>query len=105
MATLVLVFCRRKGISVERGGSGERRGHRGHENGNALILQFLNNERGDEGFLNLDQRWLPHVLFILAHESLCQTPKERIAWRSFEEISLDSFPARSSFWRAGGNTD
>jgi hypothetical protein len=34
-------------------GSGEGRGHRGHENGEAPVFQFFNDERGDESILNL----------------------------------------------------
>ena len=41
-------------------GSGKRRGPRGHENREAPVLQFFNNECGNEGFLNLGQRRLPH---------------------------------------------
>jgi hypothetical protein len=47
-------------------GSGERRRHRGHENREAPVLQFFNNERGNEGFLNLGQRRLPGVSLILS---------------------------------------
>ena len=44
-------------------GSRERCGHRGHENRKAPVLKFLNDECGDEGVLDLDQRRLPDVFF------------------------------------------
>ena len=41
-------------------GFGERPGHRGHENREAPVVRFFNNqERRDASFLNLGQRRLP----------------------------------------------
>ena len=69
-------------------GAREGRGHRGHKNREAPVLQFFNNERGDEGLFNLDQRGLPDVfLIILSRQSLRQTSKERVARYSFKETS------------------
>lgn len=55
-------------------GSGERRGHRGHEDREAAVLQLFDDERGNEGVFDLGQRRLPHALFVLPCESLSQTP-------------------------------
>src|SRR5262249_46658136 len=76
-------------------GSGERRGHRRHENRKASVHQFFDNEGGDESFLNLGQRGLPNVLLItLPRQSLRQTSKECIAGHSFEERFLDALLER-----------
>jgi hypothetical protein len=86
-------------------GSGERRGHRGHEHREAPVLKFLDDECGDESILDLDERRLPHVLFTRPREPLGHTPKERIARESFDQSFLDSLPGRSSCRRAHCNTD
>ena len=86
-------------------GSGERRGHRGHEHREAPVRQCFNNERGDEGLLNFGQRWLPHILLIPPRQALRQTPKEGVAWQSFEQRLLDALSERSPCRRADSHTD
>src|SRR5215510_12855309 len=85
--------------------SSKRRGHRGHENREASVLQFLNDERGNEGLLNLGQRRLPHILLILPRHSLSQTPKERVARYSFEKRLLDSLAHHAPSGCTDGGTD
>src|SRR5262245_17780735 len=78
-------------------GSGKRRRNRGHKHRKASVRQFFDNERRDEGFLNLGQRGLPNVLLItLPRQSLRQTSKECIAGHSFEERFLDALLDRTA---------
>src|SRR5262245_1898656 len=85
--------------------SSERCGHRGHEHREAPVLQFLNNERGNEGLLDLGQRRLPHIFLIPPRHSLSQTPKECVAWYSFEKRLLDALLNRVASGRADGSAD
>ena len=80
-------------------------GTEGTKTREAPVLQFFNNKRGDEGFFNLGQRRLPDVLLIiLSRQSLCQTPKEGVAWYLLKRISR-FVPERSPRRSADGNTD
>src|SRR5262245_9629188 len=85
--------------------SGKRRGHRGYEHREAPVLQFLNNERGNEGLLDLGQRRLPHIFLIPPCHSLSQTPKERVAWYSFKKRLLDALPHHLPSGCTGAGTD
>src|SRR5262245_27390406 len=85
--------------------SSERRWYRGHENREAPVLQFLNNEGRNESLLNLGKCRLPHVLLILPCHSLSQAPKERVAWYSFEKRLLDALLNRVASGRPDGSPD
>jgi hypothetical protein len=69
-------------------GSGERRGDRGHEHGEATVLQLLDDEGRDESFFDFGERRLPDILPALPGELLRQTTKERVARKLLEERLL-----------------
>src|SRR5262245_2327618 len=84
---------------------GQRRGHRRDKHREPTVLEFLDDERGDEGLLDLGQRRLPYGLVRPPRELLSQTAEERIAREAFEKGFLDLLPGGSSRRGAEGRTD
>ena len=66
-------------------GSSERCRYRWHEDREAAIVEFLNDEGRDERLLDLGQHRLPHLLFTLPYQLLCQAPKQSVAGNSAKE--------------------
>lgn len=64
-------------------GSGERRGYRWHENGEAPVLQFFNDEGGARASSISARRASTHSPHPF-RQSLDQTPNQCLAWHPFE---------------------
>ena len=64
--------------------SRKRRRNRWNEDREAPIVQFFNDEGGDESLLNFGQRRLPRLVVSLASQSLSKTSEEFIAWDFLE---------------------
>lgn len=86
-------------------GAGERGGYRRDKDRVAPVFKLLDDECGDEGLFDLDQRRLPDVLTFFARYLLGQAPEERVARDLFEEASLDPRADRPSCSSADGNAD
>src|SRR6187399_2344988 len=86
-------------------GSGEWCGHRRHEDREAPIFEFFNDEPWDESLLDLDQRGLPGTLVVLSRHSLGHTANECVARNLLKKRLLDSLAYRSSRARTNSRTD
>ena len=84
-------------------GAGKWRGHRRHEKRETPVIEFLDDESGNEGIFDLDERRLPDVLFALIGHSLGEASKKRVPRDSLEQRFLDSFPRRLP--RPGADSD
>ncbi|HLH17236.1 MAG TPA: hypothetical protein VKX45_08445 [Bryobacteraceae bacterium] len=72
--------------------AGERRRHRRHENSEASIGQFLDDERGDQRLLDFGQSRLPRLILCLPGQALRKTANELVSRDSPHQRILDLPP-------------
>src|SRR6185295_718244 len=86
-------------------GSREGCRYRRDENGEAAIVDLLNDKSRNERVFDLDERRLPDGLAVFPGESLREASKERVTRKSLEERSLHPLSERSAHPRPDGDTD
>jgi len=69
-------------------GPRERGGHRGDEDGVAPVLEFFDDEPGNEGILDFHKGRFPHPLLTLPRDLLGETSEEVIAGHPLEHRPL-----------------
>jgi hypothetical protein len=82
---------------------GKRCRGRGHKDSEPPVFEFFNNECGNEGLFNFDQRRLPYLFLTTSRELLGQTAKECVTWDSLEEGFLNSLPRCPTCWPPNSN--
>ena len=84
-------------------GSGERCGDRWDEDGEAAVLELLDDERRHERLLDLHECRLPNVLSAFPRDLLRETSKQRVSRNSLENRRLHPLAERFAQARTDGD--
>src|SRR4029453_10691476 len=86
-------------------GSSQRRGDRWDEDGEAAVLELLDDEGRHERVLDFCEGGLPDVLAVFSGEALRETAKQRVARQSLEQRRLHPLAEHSAQARPDSDAD